>query len=77
LARVADVDRGDVQKHAGEVDEHAAPEADVVTIVAMERRADRRILADGTEQTAQERGAVCGIVGARGIERLKKPLRPR
>ena len=55
LGAVADRDFDDVEDHAIEVEEHAVAEADIVAVVAKERRPDHRILADISKALRQDR----------------------
>src|SRR5436189_52972 len=50
LAIVTEFDGGHIQEHAAKVHKRPAPQADVVAVVAMERRTHYRSLAGGTEQ---------------------------
>src|SRR5918998_1516049 len=56
LAAVTDRDLDHIEEDAAEAHEHAASEADVGAVVAMEGRPDDNILADGAKELAQERG---------------------
>src|SRR6185437_5664186 len=54
LGLVADVDRGNVEKDAVEVEEDAPANADVVTVVAEEGRADDGTLTTGGKEVGKE-----------------------
>ena len=51
---VADRDRRHVEGDEAEIDERPRTEADVVAVIAMERRTDRRAVAQPAEQLAQD-----------------------
>jgi hypothetical protein len=75
LAIVTEFDRGNVQEHATKVYERPAPEADVVAVVAMERRMHNRSLACAAEQLGQNGYAALHLVGARGVVGAEHPVR--
>src|ERR1700689_5041849 len=60
LCSCADAHRHHVENHAIEIQKGIGPQRDIVAIVAMERRADHRAVADGRQALPQQFAALIG-----------------
>ena len=67
LGVVADLDGGDVEQDAVEVEEDAAAESDVVAVVAEKWWPDGRAGATGGEELGEQRRVGNGVVGRRVV----------
>src|SRR5690606_28364328 len=68
------LDADHVEEDATEVGEDAPLEADVVAVIAVERRPHDHVLAHVAEQLAKERGARLGLVRTGGVVGAQQPI---